>query len=222
VNIPRPLIPIIVIALLTACSSSEADWTKAESQNTVSAYEDFVKQHPNDAHDAQAHTRIQGLQDDQAWSDAQKTNTLEAYQQYLEKLPNGKHIDDAHAQVTALQRAAAWQAAQAANTVPAVQDFLQKYTQGPEVDQANALLTKLQAEGYRVQLATFHSDKEAQKSLPQLQARYSNELHDLVIIPPSGTDKLNRVSSGPMTLEDAKSACAKLKKSHQRCEVVKA
>jgi hypothetical protein len=73
-----------------------------------------------------------------------------------------------------------------------------------------------------VQLATFHSDKEAQKSLPRLQTRYSSELHDLVVVPPSGSEKLDRIASGPMTLEDAKAACAKLKKSHQHCEVVKA
>lgn len=220
-NILRPISMIALAAMLVACSSSESDWKKADTQNTVAAFQDFLSQHPNDAHATQAQARIQGLQDDQAWADAQKTNTTDGFQQYLSKFPNGVHAADARTQVAAIQRAAAWKVAQAANTMPALQDFLQKYGQGPEADQARAQLEKLKAEGYRVQLATFHSQKDAEKSLASLQSRDAAEVHSLVIIPPSGSEKLHRIDSDPMTLDDAKSACEKLKKAHQHCEVVK-
>jgi cell division septation protein DedD len=208
-------------ALLVACSSAESDWAKADAANTAAAYENFIKQHPNDTHAQQARDHLQKIEDDQAWSDALKSNTLEGYQQYLQKEPGGTHVEDAHSQVTASERAAAWKTAQAANTQSALQDFLQKYSQGPEADQARVQLQKLQSEGYRVQLATFRDEKAAEKSRNTLKARLSGELHDIVIIPPTGSDKLHRVASGPMTEADAKSACAKLKKTHQHCEVVK-
>jgi outer membrane protein assembly factor BamD (BamD/ComL family) len=212
---------IIVSAVLAACSSTESDWNKAQAANTEAAYQDFLKQHPDGAHAQEAHSRIQKIEDDQAWSDAQKSNTLEAYQQYLQKEPNGAHTQDAQTQITSLERAAAWKNAQAANTQSALQDFLQKYSTGPEADQARAQLQKLQSEGYRVQLATFRKQNEAEKSRDSLKTRLASELQEVEVVPPAGSEKLYRVASGPMTEADAKSTCAKLKKAHQHCEVVK-
>ena len=212
---------IIVTTALIACSSAETDWKQANIANTSTAYQGFLKQHPNDAHAQQARDRLQNLEDDQAWAEAQKSNTMEAYQQYLQKEVNGAHVSEAHSQVTGLERAAAWKTAQATNTEPALQDFLQKYGQGPEADQAHAQLQKLQSEGYRVELATFKEQKEAEKSRDRLKARFGNELHDVMVIPPKGSEKIQRVASGPMTEADAKSTCVKLKKAHQRCEVIK-
>lgn len=211
----------LVATLLVACSAAESDWKKADAANTADAYQGFLAQHPNDTHTQQARDRLQKIEDDQAWADAQKSNTLDAYQQYLQKEPNGTHAADAHTQVDALERAADWQKAQAANTEPALQDFLHKYSQGPEVDQARAQLQKLQSEGYRVQLATFKDDPQAEKSRDSLKARFGSELNDVIVIPPAGSEKLHKVVSAPMTEADAKSACAKLKKAHQHCEVVK-
>lgn len=211
----------IATALLIACSSADSDWKKADAANTTAAYADFLKQHPNDGHAPQAHERLQKIADEQAWSDAQKTNTLESYQQYLQKEPGGSHVPEANTQVTALGRAAAWKTAQAANTESALQDFLQKYDQGPEADQARAQLQKLKSANYRVQLGTSRDQKAAEKSRGSLQTRFNGELQDLVVIPPAGSDKLYRIASAPMTESDATSACAKLKKAHQHCEVVK-
>jgi outer membrane protein assembly factor BamD (BamD/ComL family) len=219
VNRLRPVVFITLAAMLAACSSSESDWKKADTQNTIAAYQDFLQQHPNDSHAPQASQRIQSLQDDQAWADAQKANTTDSLQAYLTKYPSGTHATDAKTLIAGLERAAAWKVAQTANTESSLQDFIQKYNEGPEVDLAKAQLEKLRA--YRVQLATFHSQKEAEKSLASLQSRDAAEVHDLVVVPPSGADKLYRIDSGPMTEEDAKSACEKLKKSHQHCEAVK-
>ena len=220
-NISRPVFLLALSALLAACNSSEADWKKADSQNTTTAFQSFLSQHPNDSHAPQAQARLQALADDQAWADAQKSGTPDGFQQYLAKYPNGLHAADAQTQVATLNRIAAWKVAQAANTMPALQDFLQKYTEGPEVDQARAQLEKLKADSYRVQLATFHSQKDAEKSLPALQSRTGTELHNLIIVPPSGAEKLHRIESDFMTQDEAKLACDKLKKAHQRCEVVK-
>jgi outer membrane protein assembly factor BamD (BamD/ComL family) len=222
----RATVPILAIALfgaalLTACNTAETDWQKAEAMNTEAAFQDFLTHHPNDAHAQEARARIQGFEDEQAWADAQKSATADGYQQYLQKEPSGKHADEAHTQITAIERADAWKSAQAANTEQALQDFIQKYSQGPEVEQAKAQLQKLQSEQYRVQLGTFHDDKAAEKARADLQTKFGNDIHDIVVIPPSASSKQHAVSSGPMTEDDAKAVCAKLKKAHQHCEVVK-
>src|SRR5579872_6563625 len=101
---------------LAACSSARQDFQKASAANTVAAYQDFIKQHPNTDLAVQAQNRVTALEDDQEWSSAQQANTLEAYQQYLQAHPSGMHSADARDKVTGFERADAWKAAQAANT----------------------------------------------------------------------------------------------------------
>lgn len=219
-KLTRAIYPLIAVAaVLVACSSAESDWKKADSQNTTAAYQDFLTHHPNDTHAQEARDRIAKLEDDQAWADAQKASTTDGYQQYLQKEPNGAHAQEAHDQVAALERAADWKTAQQANTVAALQGFLQKYSQGPEVDEAKAALEKLQ--GYRVQLGAFKDEKSAQKALDNLKKRVGNDIPGLEVVAPTGTEKRHIVASGPMTEDDANAACAKLKKAHAHCEVIK-
>jgi cell division protein FtsN len=206
---------------LAACSSARDDFNKASAANTIAAYQEFLKQHPNTDLAVQAQSRLNALEDDQAWSDAQKANTLEAYQKYLQAQPSGMHSADARDRITGLERADAWKSAQAANTPEAIQAFLQKYPTGPEADQAKAQLQQLQSEQYRVQVASFKARKDADRARTKLEAKYGKVLHSVIVVPPTASEKLTTVRSAPMTLKDAESACGTLKKEHQHCEVVK-
>ena len=221
VEVKKSFLVLCVLAagVLAACSNPNADWQKANQQNTVAAYQQFIQQHPNDARVQQARNRINALNDEQAWNTAQSANTLDAYQQYLQQEPNGMHAADAQDKINGLQSDAAWQNAQSTNTAAGYQDFLQKYPNSPHAADAQDALKKLS--GYQVQLATTRSKTLADKMAQRLKAKYGNELQDVVVVPPSGKSKLNEVRSAPMTESDAKAACAKLKKAHQHCEVVK-
>jgi hypothetical protein len=206
---------------LAACSQAGSDWKQADSQNTIAGYQQFLQQHSDSEHASVARERIAAMQDDQAWTAAKATNTVASYQNYLASQPKGLHSGEANTQITDLKRAAAWKVAQAANTESALQDFLTQYPTGAENDAARAQLLKLQSEGYRVRLGTFRDAAKAEKARGEMQTRFASELHQVVIVPPSNTDKLSHVSSAPMTEEDAKTACGSLKKLHQHCEVVK-
>lgn len=209
---------IVTAGALVACSSSESDWNQANAQGTVAAYQNFLSKHPNDPHDAAAQQRIQTLQDDQAWMTAQSANTLQSYQQYLASEPMGAHAQDAQMHITDLQRAADWQQAKSTNTAAALQAFLQKYPSGPEADQAKA---QLQQFNYVVDLGTFRSDKAANAAQSKLQDKFGNDLQSVVVVPPSGKSKTYHVASAAMSEDQAKAACASLKKQHQTCSVMK-
>lgn len=210
---------MITAGALAACSNPSADWQKANQTNTVAAYQQFIQQHPNDARVAQARDRINGLNDEQAWSAAQSANTLDGYQQYLQQNPNGMHAADAQDKVNGLQQDAAWTSAQSTNTAAAYQDFLQKYPNSSHAADAQDALKKLL--GYQALLYSTRSKTTADKLAQSLKAKYGNELQDVVVVPPTGKSKTLEVRSAPMTESDAKTACAKLKKAHQRCTVVK-
>jgi hypothetical protein len=210
---------VITAGVLAACSSPNADWQKATQQNSVASYQQFIQQHPNDARVEQARNRINALQDEQAWTTAKNANTLDSYQQYLQAEPNGMHAADAQDKVNSLQQAAAWQTAQSTNTAQGYQDFLSKYPNAPQAADAQTALKGLT--GYQALLASTRSKTLADKLAQRLKSKYGNELQDVVVVPPTGKSKTLEVRSAPMSESDAKAACAKLKKVHQRCMVVK-
>jgi len=213
-----------VIVILTAtvtlwgCSSAQDDWNKANAANTVAAYQQYLSKHPTGDHSADASGRIRVLQDDEAWAQAKQANTPDAYHDYLQKQPAGSHANEAQDALTAAQRAADWKNADSTGTVAAVQDFLKKYPDGPEADEARQKLTTLA--GYKVQLATVKSEKEANKQQEHLKSKYGSVLHDVVVVP-TNSGKSYALESAPMSESQANSACGELKKSHQSCQVVK-
>jgi outer membrane protein assembly factor BamD (BamD/ComL family) len=214
-------VTLLLAVFLIACSSTEADWEKATAANTIAAYQDFLKEHPNGPNADEARSKIHSLEDDQAWMAAMSANTEAGFQQYVKAEPTGAHMQEAQDKITGFERAAAWQTASADGSASALQAFLEKYPTGPESDQAKAQLQKLNNE-YRVQLAgTYRSDRQAERASARLKARYGNLLHDVVVIAPTAPSKLSHLQSAPMSEEEAKAACAKLRKAHQHCEVVK-
>jgi hypothetical protein len=209
----------IMASALVACSSPNADWQKANQQNTMAAYQQFIQQHPNDARVAQARNRINALKDEQAWTAAQNANTLDGYQQYLQQEPNGMHAADAQDKVNGLQQDAAWQSAQSTNTAAGYQDFLQKYPNSSHAADAQDALKKLT--GYQALLGSTRSKSLADKMAKRLKDKFGSDLQDVVVVPPTGKSKTLEIRSAPMTEDDAKAACAKLRKAHQHCTVVK-
>lgn len=201
--------------MLLACSSSQADWDQATAQGTAAAYQAFLNEDPNDPHAAEARQRMQTIQDGESWVTAQTANSVASYQQYIAAEPNGADVQEAHNQIMALQR---WQEAKNAGTSTALQDFLQKYPQGSEADQARA---QLQQFDYELQLGTYGSSQLADRARSRLQDKYGKDLQNVVAVPPSGKSKVYHVVSAAMTQNQANSACAMLRKSHQACEVMK-
>ena len=130
------------------------------------------------------------------------------------------HAADAQDKVNGLQADAAWQTAQSTNTAAGYQDFLQKYPNSPHTSDAQDALKKLT--GYQALLGTSRSKATADKLAARLKDKYGSDLQDVVVVPPTGKSKTLEVRSAPMTEDDAKAACAKLRKAHQHCEVVKA
>jgi cell division protein FtsN len=212
---------ILTAGVLVACSAQEADWAKANAQGTSAAYHEFLKHNPDSAHTELALRRILSLEDAHAWTAAQRANTRQALEQYLQTETNGVHLVDARNRIHAFERDAAWKLGEPVVEKPVLQDYLVRYPQSPGVDYAHVQLEKLKLEEYRVQLASFRGKREAERIRARLQTRYAKLLHQVVVVSRSPADKLNRVSSAPMSLEEAQSACAVLEKARQHCEVTR-
>jgi hypothetical protein len=215
----RYSLPLIVCAALamSGCNTAKSDWKKATAANTMAAYQTFLQRHADDKRADDARGRILALQDEQAWATAMKSNTVEGFQEYLRTESGGVYADDARYHITALQRAASWQSLQDNLSAPSLQAFLQKYPQGAESNEARA---KLKDFDYRVQLADLRSQAAAERKRAQLQAKFGNVLHEIVVVAPKPPDTLYRVTSGLMSHDTANSACATLERAHQSCKLV--
>lgn len=202
---------------LSACGSSQSDWSQASATHTVASYQAFIDKHPNTPQSVQARNRIAALQDEQSWAQALQAESADAFQSYLQQRPSGIHADEARDRISSIERMNAWYAASAVGSPEALQAFLQKYPHGPEADQARAHLAKLT--GYRVELAAPRSQKLAEKTRDRMQDKYGDILGSVVVVP--GPDGGQHVLSADMGPEEANSACAKLRKAHLSCEVIK-
>jgi hypothetical protein len=213
------LIPAVVClgAALTACNTAESDWRQATAANTMSAYQAFLQKHADSRHAENARGRILALQDDQAWNAARAANSVAGYQDYLKAESGGLHVGEAKYQITALQRADAWKAIQSDASGASLQAFLLKYPQGLESNEARARLKELD---YRVQLADSRNAAAAEHKRAQLESKFGNLLHGLVVVPPNAPGTMYRITSGPMSQATANSTCATLEREHQSCKLV--
>jgi len=208
---------LISALALAACSSAQGDWQQSTASDTVSAYQEFLRKHPNTPQSVEARNRIHALLDEEAWTRAQQVNTVQSYQSYIQEQPTGIHLAEAKDNIAANERTTAWLAASATDTPESLQAFLQKYPQGPESDKAKARLAQLT--GFRVQLATFHSEQQAEKTRDKLQGKYGDVL-GRVIVTDAGAN-LHVLQSAAMGQGEANNACARLKKDHLTCEVIR-
>ena len=209
---------LLATLALGACSSTQSDWSQANAAHTVAAYEAFLEEHPNTPQAVEARNRIHSLKDEQAWAQAQQVNTVQSYQNYIQDEPSGAHLDEAKDHISSSERSTAWAAASAMDTPEALEGFLQKYPQGPEADQAKVRLARLS--GYRVQLATFRSERQAEQTRDRLQGKYGDVLGSVVIVPGATAD-VHVLRSASMGQGEANNACERLKKDHLTCEVIK-
>lgn len=210
---------VLAAATLAGCSSPNAAWNKASSQNTVAAYRSFIQHYPSDPRVQQARNRVDALKDRQAWSAAKSAGTVQAYQQYLRQYPDGSHAADAQSAVTRLKQGSAWQSAQSADTVAAYQSFLKKYPDAPQASQAQAKIDKLAP--YQVLLGRYRSPAVAQTVAKRLKAKFAGVLADVVVLAPAGKSKLSEVRSSQMSQRAAQAACLKVRSARQPCSVVK-
>jgi outer membrane protein assembly factor BamD (BamD/ComL family) len=206
------------VALLSACGSVKYEWSQASTLNTIAAYQTFLSKYPGDAHAADAKSRIAALQDEQAWSTAQVASTDQGYLKYLTAEPDGVHAQAARDEIATRERVAAWRTAQTNETAQSLQEFLQKYPTGPEADHARAKLKVLA--GFRAELGIARSERVADSERDALVKRFGKSFQQVDVLEPDANSREYRITSVPMSEQDANAACASVKHAGRSCKVI--
>lgn len=119
----------------------DAAWGRAQAEGTITAIEDYLRNHPQGKHYAEAKRRLAELLDDNKWNYAVSINTLFAYSQYKSDYPHGRHIAECEKRINYLAEEAVWERTVFSGTIASYQDYLSSYPQGHHIKAArNAIL----------------------------------------------------------------------------------
>ncbi len=231
----RTLFPLIIMAILglAGCSNQEKDWELAQRDDNAEAYLEFLAKYPNGEFADLARQRMVQLKELKAWERAQFRDRENNYQRFLSEYPDSKFAAAARQRLYELRRDAAWDVASDSGYVEVLKSFLAVYPDAPQADDARKLIAALlpapaeqpppeRPGNFRLQLGAFRTPAAAGREVRRLSARYQALLRGPIrILTPAetgGTRFLLR--SAPMSGDEARSTCEKLKQDRQQCFVV--
>ncbi len=98
----RLLIAIVTVVLFTACATMQSSWEETKAADTLTAYEDFLRQYPEGDLSDQARLRRNELQEENDWKDTETKNTVAAYEDFRRQYPQGRRKNDVYARLEML------------------------------------------------------------------------------------------------------------------------
>ncbi|MBF0350324.1 MAG: hypothetical protein HQM11_04800 [SAR324 cluster bacterium] len=120
----------ITFTILVGCGASGA-FEKAKQQNTITSYEDFIRNYPDSEFSSEASQLL-----DKAWFEqAKHQHTKDAYQRYLKQFPQGHYVQD----VQNLIEQWLFEQVQTLHTREVCDQYLEQYPRGKYVAEVNEI-----------------------------------------------------------------------------------
>lgn len=91
-------IALTLLFMVICCSWEKRDWEKAESENTIESYEEFINSYPQGEFTKKAHRNLEELY----FKKAKSENTLQALKDFLKRYPEGRFAAEVHLMVQKL------------------------------------------------------------------------------------------------------------------------
>ncbi len=123
---------------LCGCATTKRDWETARYQGTITAYEQFLQNHPSAEQASEAKRRIAQIIEDNEWKQADSSNSKQATIKFLEKYPNSYKANE---KIKQFEFDEAWSYAESVNSSAGYREFLSKY---PNTKKAQVKLYQLE------------------------------------------------------------------------------
>jgi hypothetical protein len=212
---------VSLIALaLAGCSREREDWRSTQAADTAEAYQQFLQQHPNSSHDAEAQARVKQLLEDRDWKVAAAADTRDAYEQFLSQHPDSKWAQEARIRIENFAQSAQAKTPAAGETAPTVTPS----TAAPKAAPAPAApLSAAPGGEHAVQLGAYRSEASAMAAWKKLQGKYAElkSLQPRYVRSRSHAKTVYRLQAVVASSARAKELCGKLKRHAQPCVVAK-
>lgn len=226
---------LALCAILSACSDPDKDWSLATRDDAPETYLEFLAKHPESAQADLARQRIAELKVINAWERAEFKDSPEGYELFIERHPDSEFVAEAGERIAVFARDEQWEFSSGSNDKTALISFIEDWPDAPQRSMAEAELAEIQlAEdakkprerpgAFRLQLAAFRSAESADTELRRLIELFPNNelLGPVRIVTPveNGDSKLFLLKTVPMTSNEAKTLCDKLRARGQQCLVI--
>lgn len=122
------LIILILLIVISGCTSKKKKWENTKQINTPLAYEDYLKKYPQSAYSDSAQIFLEKL----CFKQAQYADSIPSYEDFLTKYPQSIYADS----VQILLEKLCYRQAQATNTINAYKEFIETYPSSQLVPQA--------------------------------------------------------------------------------------
>jgi SPOR domain len=219
---PWTVIALAGALMLTGCSHENADWKSATTADTAESYQQFLAQHPNSPNAAQAHTRIQQIQEDRDWQTATSADTREAYEQFASQHPDSKWVQEAHIRIENFAQSGAGAGGAGAATAATAATGAPVATTSPGATNMPGKPPHVatMAGAHYVQLGAYHSQAGAESQWKRLSVKYARELGTMTPRYVAGQVKSHpvvRLQVPVSSRAQATALCRKLKAHGQPC-----
>jgi len=234
----------LALALLLGGCGVDRDFDGAVKANTIGAYDEYLRLHPDGAHAADARARLAALVEEREWQRARSLATIDGYQQYLRGYPQGTHSKEALVAIADLNLAslptteAGAPAAPPSAAAPPASAPTAKPARTARREKAppTAIATPLGAApapapapapggGTRIQLGAFGSQVSANAAWQRLVARHGELAGRSPVLENATTAdgrRLVRLQVAGFDKAGAQAACAGIAKTGDACLVVPA
>jgi len=237
------LLICLALVLLAGCSS-DRDYDAAVRTNSIAAFDDYLRLHPDGTHAAEVRGRLVALVEDREWQRARSANSSDAYQQYLRSYATGAHAHDALVAIADLNIATPPNtevppaaAPDPAGPPPAKGTIVREPPRpsAPAPSRAPVPTAPVRAAGtptpaaalaaageVRIQLGAFGAELAAADAWQRLRSRHAELTgHEPVLVPTQTADgrHFQRLQVGGFTRESAAATCAALVAAHDACFV---
>ncbi len=109
----------LIIFISLSCSVEKKDWEKADSENTIFAYERFLEKHTDGALAEKAREWIENFY----FNEAATADSIQAYEKFLKSYSQGSHAYKARLRIEELR----FEEAEYENTIPAYEYYLENF-----------------------------------------------------------------------------------------------
>ncbi|MBT3209418.1 MAG: hypothetical protein HN704_11420 [Bacteroidetes bacterium] len=130
----RFFVPVILLIFISCTTKKE--YEKAQSINTIYAYEDFIKKHPKSKYDAEATKTLLELYEKTEWEKTRSFNTIEAYYEFLSIYPTSYYAKIAKEKILRLEENRDWKAALKSNKIYDFYNFMKNHPKSRFIEDA--------------------------------------------------------------------------------------
>jgi hypothetical protein len=99
----RPFLAAALLLATVGCATVQSRWEETRTEGTITAYEAFILEYPQDEEAVQAREILAGLYRQRDWEEAAGQDRISAYEAFIAKHPEGKQAREARARLRALR-----------------------------------------------------------------------------------------------------------------------